>query len=1057
MDDDSAVGPPLDAAAASSSGHSNHIFEGCFDHSSSECARCCHRCSCGSTWDDFGDGRFSGGAGWAESRQSERPSWIGSGTGDSDCAVGSSRSSSSTVRWWGFGQSSHWQASGTPKSFWAGEQTDQITDSPEIRGEWHSWSAGSVANWRSAGSWSKWEQSADGYAPRDRGSDWLGVSDPPEGSCRGMDWSQALQSRDASSSTTGPQPDKLSLENPSCSTSAAIEAEHGVPELKISKDLLFESKTAPVQRAENTKSRAGSSLVLLREPRLRLGQGDKLPDHFSSKSHTRTSCQSASASASLATSTAQHQHQQQQGFQDEVQAVHSNSCDFSSSRGSRSTEAVGEVPSPTKVTCSAGAGSDSGLPSGYSEQIPSSSSGANNNRNNNNHNNTHNNIINNSNNDNNNNNKNNSKAPRVLGQGPTSLVELIDTGLYGMGPSGRKPPNSQQQQQQQQQQPQQQQGFLPPSPLRGGVSDGDADPGARGRAAERSVAPSGARAVSRESGFGRGAWDKGTRASLDKAASEAAEYVARRRARSEGAALSRASPEGRSQELADGVPAAADPWASFFSSEAKLLQTPIWGDCPIRRSFDRRPAPPKVGGAELTTGHIPVLRDESLDALLSGEDGAHGFYADGTFGRGGHSTEILRRLSLSGRLWAFDVDPNAIAVGRRLEEMDERFTILHRPFADVDDALPPGVELSGMLLDIGFSSPQVDEGSRGWSCYQDGPLDLRMNFKVGLPAWKWLQTASTAEVAWVLYENGEDDDPILCSRLAEAVLERQRRCGPYTSTLQLSTCIQEVKRGLDDRRQHPAKLAFQGIRNFLNQEMQQLSDALTSQFKRLKYGGRAVVITFKPREETVVERWLRYNEDGWASPLAGKVSPERLAELFPLLQTRQAYAARRLSAPIRASHMEIERNSRSRSAMIHVLVKELRRGPLEDAGSASVGGKLLAPMLSVNADSTASLGAVDGVGDGLPLVRPPPPLLWRPLPEAALAAMGELPRSRKEAREGDAAAGFAAANDPLSLFSRGRSSGKPGDWLCGRCRDLNFSRRSTCRLCGEERPLLLDR
>ena len=283
----------------------------------------------------------------------------------------------------------------------------------------------------------------------------------------------------------------------------------------------------------------------------------------------------------------------------------------------------------------------------------------------------------------------------------------------------------------------------------------------------------------------------------------------------------------------------------------------------------------KEASAELTTGHIPVLRDESINCLLGGPDGVEGHYADGTFGRGGHSTEILRRLSESGRLWAFDVDPNAVAVGRKLEELDGRFSMIHRPFADVHESLPVGLELSGMLLDIGFSSPQVDDGGRGWSCYQDGPLDLRMNFKAGIPAWKWLQTATPAELAWVVYENGEDDDPILCQRIAEAVLERQRRLGPFSSTLELSTCIQEVKKGLDDRRQHPAKLAFQGIRNFINQEMQQLADAMEAQFRRLKYGGRAIVITFKPREEQVLENWLRHNEDGWASPLASQASGQR--------------------------------------------------------------------------------------------------------------------------------------------------------------------------------------
>ena len=162
-------------------------------------------------------------------------------------------------------------------------------------------------------------------------------------------------------------------------------------------------------------------------------------------------------------------------------------------------------------------------------------------------------------------------------------------------------------------------------------------------------------------------------------------------------------------------------------------------------------------------------------------------------------------------------------------------------------------------------------------------------------------------------------------RLSEVALERQRRCGPYTSTLQLATCIQEVKRQLDDRKQHPAKLGFQGVRNFINQEMQQLEDALTGQFRRLKLGGRAVVITFKPSEEAVLERWLRRNEDGWASPLAQKVPPEELLKVFPLLCADQPYAARRVAEPVRPSHVEIQRNTRCRSAMVHILVKEARR------------------------------------------------------------------------------------------------------------------------------------
>eukprot|EP00439_Symbiodinium_sp_Y106_P013182 s6839_g1.t3 len=485
------------------------------------------------------------------------------------------------------------------------------------------------------------------------------------------------------------------------------------------------------------------------------------------------------------------------------------------------------------------------------------------------------------------------RSAQSIPTGSTSLVELIDRGTYGMGPAGRRAPSR------------------APSASAGRAES--LPPQAQARVwAAPSEEPR------------RGMWDQGTRASLEQAArASLTSRQSQLRARSAWA-------EGSERRTED-----SDPWAAYFNPELRTSKEeamPVWGKLPLRLKRERSQRPVKEGAAELTTGHIPVLRDESINCLLGGPDGTEGFYADGTFGRGGHSTEILRRLSDSGRLWAFDVDPNAIAVGRKLEELDQRFSMIHRPFADVHKSLPDGLELSGMLLDIGFSSPQVDDGGRGWSCYQDGPLDLRMNFKAGIPAWKWLQTATPGELAWVVYENGEDDDPILCHRIAEAALERQRRCGPYTSTLELSTCIQEVKRGLDDRRQHPAKLAFQGIRNFINQEMQQLADAMSAQFQRLKYGGRAVVITFKPREEQVLENWLRQNEDGWASPLASQVSPDRLGELFPLLSSVQPYAARRLMAPIRPSAEEVRRNSRSRSAMVHTFIKEPRRPPFQKLG-----------------------------------------------------------------------------------------------------------------------------
>lgn len=468
--------------------------------------------------------------------------------------------------------------------------------------------------------------------------------------------------------------------------------------------------------------------------------------------------------------------------------------------------------------------------------------------------------------------------------------------------------------------------------------------------------------------------------------------------------------------------------------------------------------------ASLAVGHIPVLRDESINALLSGPDGADGSYVDGTFGRGGHSTEILRRLSADGRLWAFDVDPLAVHVGQKLMDSDRRFAIIHRPFADVHAALPKGLELSGMLIDIGFSSPQVDDGARGWSVDQDGPLDLRMNFESGVPAAKWLQTVGVSELAWVIRENGEDDDPILCARLAEAILERQRRCGQYTSTLQLGACVAEVKRHMDDRGQHPAKLVFQSIRTFLNQEMEQLRECLQAQFRRLKYGGRAVVVTFKPSEEAVLSRFLREHQDGWAHPLSRRVSPERLAELFPLLQKDLPYAVRRLGSPVRPSHREIELNRRSRSAMVHTLVKELR----------------LPPPTSVGAIAPVGLRP----GRGMELVRPTPPPLG---PEATplqidgypvvvqRCAEVSAPNGAYErvapnvaSRIGDVCSDTRCGTDGLynsgcgvpavDMASCGGVGGhtggglyRPGDWRCRSCGDMVFARRLACRMCGTPR------
>lgn len=367
--------------------------------------------------------------------------------------------------------------------------------------------------------------------------------------------------------------------------------------------------------------------------------------------------------------------------------------------------------------------------------------------------------------------------------------------------------------------------------------------------------------------------------------------------------------------LGDG---SGDAWASFKANAEMRGGIPLAvPTMPRSQSMSRQP--------QLQTGHIPVLLKETLDSLLS--PGIVGVYVDGTFGRGGHTSEILKRLPNGSRLVAFDVDPYAIQVGRELEKKDSRFKIVHRPFGDIGDELA-GVELAGVLIDIGFSSPQVDQGHRGMSVVDDGPLDLRMNPSAGVPISRWLETATPEELAWVIREWGEDDDPIMPLRIAEAVLARQKGDGPFRSTLDIAEVIRQVKHGMDDRGQHPAKLTFQALRVFINHEMSQLPRFMEGALPLLKPGARCVVITFKRPEASLVKKFVREHEEPTLM-LSKVLSPERLAELYPLLQTSLGYAVRNACSPIVPTQAEIALNRRSRSAMVHVLERLERSFPFK--------------------------------------------------------------------------------------------------------------------------------
>lgn len=327
------------------------------------------------------------------------------------------------------------------------------------------------------------------------------------------------------------------------------------------------------------------------------------------------------------------------------------------------------------------------------------------------------------------------------------------------------------------------------------------------------------------------------------------------------------------------------------------------------------------------SGHTAVQEVEAVESLLvpglqRGLDGLNdGTYVDGTFGRGGHSRSILRRLSDRGRLYAFDVDPTAVDAGRQLEREDARFRIFHRPFGELDDALA-GVQVDGVLLDIGVSNPQVDEDERGFKFTSDTPLDLRMNQQQGVTAAEWLRSVSVEELAWVIHAYGEHKDPLLAERIAESVLARQRRLGPYVTARELADVVKLAK-GVSDRSMHPAKLTFQAIRIFLNHELDQLRSALQGAFQRLAVGGRCVVITFKSLETDVVVGFVHEHEDP-PPEVARTVSAARLCELYPLTGQDTDFCVQRLCVPFRPRGAEYINNPRSRSSSLITLLKASR-------------------------------------------------------------------------------------------------------------------------------------
>ncbi|MCC6658182.1 MAG: 16S rRNA (cytosine(1402)-N(4))-methyltransferase RsmH [Rhodocyclaceae bacterium] len=298
--------------------------------------------------------------------------------------------------------------------------------------------------------------------------------------------------------------------------------------------------------------------------------------------------------------------------------------------------------------------------------------------------------------------------------------------------------------------------------------------------------------------------------------------------------------------------------------------------------------------------HRTVLLEEAVDALAL-KPGA--VCVDATFGRGGHSRRILERLNEAGRLIALDRDPAAVAAGREIA--DARLKVIHAAFSSLEEVLKAeGVaRVDGVLLDLGVSSPQLDEAGRGFSFRHDAPLDMRMDTSRGQTAAEWLAQASQRELAEVIKNYGEER---FANAVAKAVVAA-RSGGAIATTRQLAEIVASAVR-TREQGQHPATRSFQAIRIHLNQELEELSLALPQAVAALNPGGRLVVISFHSLEDRIVKRFLR---DESRPPQLPSRLPLRAAELPPP-------RLRLVGKPIMPTAAEIDANPRARSAVMRV-------------------------------------------------------------------------------------------------------------------------------------------
>lgn len=302
------------------------------------------------------------------------------------------------------------------------------------------------------------------------------------------------------------------------------------------------------------------------------------------------------------------------------------------------------------------------------------------------------------------------------------------------------------------------------------------------------------------------------------------------------------------------------------------------------------------------TTHQSVLLHESIKGLAIKADGV---YFDGTFGRGGHSQEILNHLNEKGRLFAIDKDPVAIEYAKDHFGLDKRFQIFHGSFARINEfAGDAGVlgKVDGVLLDLGVSSPQIDNPERGFSFMQEGPLDMRMDLTQSISAAKFVNEAEANEMASIFRLYGEER---FAGRIARAIVEA-RAVTPITTTLQLAEIVKEANPKWE-KHKHPATRVFQAIRIHVNQELTDLSNCLEQCLDVLAPGGRLAVISFHSIEDRIVKQFMRDKEQGERPP------PE-----VPIRYEETKTNFKRVGKAVMPDASEVNNNVRSRSAVLRI-------------------------------------------------------------------------------------------------------------------------------------------